>query len=245
MLEKNLRKGTYVTLEFQTLLKQAEKKMGYTFKNSALLAQALTHRSFSKVKTNKHEIDNERLEFFGDAVLKLIVSEYLYILHPEEDEGFLTKSRAKIISDKCLAQLASQLDIGSYMRFSFGEKRSGGDTRASNLADAFEAILGAIFLDSGFLKSKAFFLKQYTLFLDNNVEIDLTDYKTTLQEVMQKKKCILPHYDVSKSEGPDHNKLFHVKVTLEINDTKITQTGKGLSKKEAQQQAAKKILATL
>ena len=211
------------------------------FNNQSLLLQALTHSSYVRQK-NAHKQgmkDNEKLEFFGDAVLKLLVSEYLYETYPYWNEGELTKMRAHIISDNFLSQLALKLNLGELIIFSYGELRSGGDKRLSNLANAFEALLGAYYLDQGLNAVREFLI---TLLTDKSVleeAQNVVDFKTRLQEWFQRHKLPLPQYDVLKEEGPDHCKTFHVQVRLKLVDEQKTFEQTGSTKKQAQQGCAK------
>lgn len=220
-----------------------EQKTGLTFTNKDLIREALTHSSFAK-RQSPPVADNERLEFFGDAVLKLIISEYLYAKYPNESEGELTKKRARMVADKLLANLAQALELGEYLRLSQGEQKAGGKTRASTLANAMEAILGAIYMDQGYDAAKAFFI---SLLQDVGYNDDsaLHDNKTKLQEWCQQKGLALPKYQVLKSEGPDHEKTFYVEVAIKKQDSPQVAVGYGKSKKEAEQHAAKKLLSSL
>jgi ribonuclease III len=230
------------------LIEEFEKMVGVVFEDKQLLQCALTHSSYAKRKGSgpKKMSDNERLEFFGDAVLKLIVSEYLYVKYPDYDEGKLTKIRAKIISDAVLAKMAKHLELGEYMLFSYGEKSSGGKVRSSNLANALEAILGACYIDGGYEASKQLFLKLLAIFEAKILSSDeLSDYKTTLQEYMQKRKSELPIYTVQNEDGPDHSKIFVVEVSVEMKSKIITDIGRGKTKKEAEQAAARSVYLKL
>jgi ribonuclease III len=220
-------------------LSDFEDKASLSFKNKALLSQAFTHSSYLKRGTN-----NERLEFFGDAVLKLIVSEYLYFKYPHFDEGDLTKKRAQIVSDRLLSQLSSSLEVGEYMLFSPGEAGTGGAKKPSNLANAFEALLGAIYLDSGYPKAKDFFVNRLEL-APESAKTELQDSKTILQEWSQKKSGELPLYTQVDENGPEHEKCFVVRVSVNLSTGEKSAEGKGVSKKRAEQNAAKRLLATL
>ena len=222
-----------------------EKALNITFTDKELLQSALTHKSFPNKGKAGAESHNERLEFLGDAVLKLIISEHLYLTYPKQAEGELTKLRAQLISDKLLGKIGKSLNIGQYMRFSYGEKQSGGATRPSNIGDAIEAILGAYYLDQGLEKTKVFLLKLIKNFESELPNIDLVDYKTTLQEFCQKNKVDLPSYTLEKEEGPDHEKIFHIYVSIEHKAKVIRADGKGNNKKEAEQKAAKHALDQL
>ncbi len=207
------------------------------FNNKDLLKVALTHSSFARHSKQPGVEDNERLEFLGDAVLKLIVSQYLFDRFGDYDEGRLTKLRAQIVSDKTLAGFAQSLNLGERILFSFGEKNSGGPARISNLANAFEAILGAIYLDKGLQEATDFLVPYIEKFGEEWV-----DAKSELQELSQKKKIDLPTYRVFKEEGPDHKKQFHIEASVMIEGRTVTAFGDGPSKKEAEQLAAAHLL---
>ncbi len=228
-------------------LVELESKMGVVFKDKLLLRTALTHSSYAKQKANRFLVqDNERLEFLGDAVLKLLASRYLFKRYPRYLEGQLTKIRAKLVSDKNLYKLALQLDLGKYILFSFGEKNTGGAEKISNLANAFEAVLGACYLDQGIDAVQQFFETLIDKNLDDFLsEEQLGDYKTQLQEFFQRKKMPLPIYTVTHIEGPDHQKIFYIKVTIEYKGEGQDFFGTGHSKKEGEQSAAKSALEAL
>jgi len=224
-------------------LAELEKKLGITFINKALLNQSLTHSSYAHEIKQKGIIDNERLEFLGDAVLKVVVSEYLYNKFPSHSEGDLTKIRASAISDETLSIVSHRLKIGAYLLLSSNERRSGGRERRSNLANAFEAIIGAIYLDGGIGKARDLILD----FLRGEIEKMSTagyisDYKSVLQELVQKKGWGLPSYYVTRETGPKHKKVFYMNVKIK---GRVFGGGKGLSKKEAEQEAAKKAYLRL
>jgi len=221
-------------------LQELERKLHLSFFNKALLNQCLTHSSFA------HEAgvpDNERLEFLGDAVLKLVTSEYLYNKFPTRPEGDLTKYRAAIISDDTLARVAGGIKLGEYLLLSENEKRTGGTRRKSNVANAFEALIGAVYLDSGLGKARDFVLD----FLRSEAEKVsqegyISDYKSALQEFVQKQKWDLPQYRVIDETGPRHKRVFEVGVKIK---GKIMGKGKGANKKEAEQKAAEEALKAL
>jgi ribonuclease-3 len=223
-----------------------EKKLGVTFSNIALLHEAITHKSYAKLKSNKGMHHNERLEFLGDAVLKLIVSNYLYNTHRDKTEGFMTKVRSKLVSDSILAQFATQIDLGSYMQFSYGEFQSGGAKRPSNLANAFEAVLGAIYQDQGYKSAENVFMRFYLpMKIELETERYFFDYKSVLQEWSQSKMGNIPIYTLIQREGPDHDSIFHVEVKI-ISDTNVYHAiGVSRSKKSAEQAAAKVLLTQL
>ncbi len=220
-------------------LRVFEETAHVSFTNKALLSQAFTHSSYAKRGT-----DNERLEFFGDAVLKLIVSEYLYFKYPHLDEGDLTKKRAQIVSDRLLSGLSSALSIGSYMLFSAGEAGTGGAKKPSNLANAFEALLGAIYLDSGYDEAKNFFVARFDL-APSELKVELQDSKTVLQEWSQKFCGELPLYKNLEETGPEHEKCFSVRVSVTKKGKELFAKGQGVSKKRAEQEAARCLLADL
>ena len=216
-------------------LAQLEEVLCYHFKNPALLRIAMTHTSFaneSKVPTTH----NERLEFLGDSVLSVIVADYLF--HESgRPEGELTRMRASLVSEEALYRFACEIDLGSYLRLGHGEELGGGRTRPSVVSDAFEALIAALYLDGGMEVARNFILP----FITEGKTAD-PDYKTKLQELVQEKPGAELRYTVVGQSGPDHDKTFEVQVTL---NGKALATGKGRSKKAAEQQAAKQALAEL
>ena len=225
-------------------LENFQKENHLYFKNRALLEEALTHSSYAK-QYQGNVNDNERLEFFGDAVLKLLVSEHLFLTYPELNEGALTKKRAYLVSDTLLARLANSISLGAFIRLSHSEKRAGGNERSSILANAMEALLGAIYLDSGYEACKAFFVP---LIKTINLDKELKTYnnKTVLQEWTQKRGLPLPCYTIKKTHGPDHNKVFYVTVSITTKKgLEKTASGSGTSKKEAEQEAARLLFEQL
>lgn len=220
---------------------ELEKKLEIQFQNKKLLLTALTHKSYSHHKIDQEH--NERLEFLGDAVLKLIISEFLFEKYPTFQEGDLSKIRSQYVSDKYLSQLALKIELGKYILFSKNEFKTGGTTKTSNLANAFEALLGAYFLDKGFKNTKDLLLKiieKYPEIL--NQENNIFDYKSRLQEFLQQHKCNLPEYIILKEEGPDHEKKFHVEVNINLHSIIYKEHGIANTKKEAEQLAAKHLL---
>lgn len=216
-----------------------QKELGVFFVDKTLLEEAVTHRSFAHRDLHKH---NERLEFFGDSVLKLIVSEHLYFTYPNYDEGELSKVRSRIISDKFLAELALEIHLGNYIQMSYGEEKSGGRTRKSILSNALEALLGACYLDQGVDCAKAVFFRLWDS-VNHRLDImDCDDFKTTLQERCQKNKTALPKYKIVNEVGPDHKKLFHVEASVFLDDAVFISQGDAVTKKAAEQSAAKKII---
>ncbi len=220
-----------------------EKSLGYSFKDKELLVTALTHRSFPP-ESGKSFHDNERLEFLGDAVLELAISDLLFRKFGQHyKEGDLTKMRAYLVSETRLVLLAKGLNLGEYLLMGHGEEKCGGRTRPSILADAFEAVVGAIYLDGGFKAAFDFVCRQFGRLLESAPEKGLKiDYKSRLQEITQKYLHALPSYRLLETEGPDHDRRF--KVALYFENQEISQ-GTGRSKKEAEQQAARLALKNI
>lgn len=215
-----------------------EKKIHYTFKDKELLNQALTHSSFCREHGVAPKDNNERLEFLGDAFFDAIISVELYKRLERVDEGRLTKTRALIVCEKSLAAVALRLGIGNYLNMGKGEEHSGGRNRESILADAVEAVVGAIYLDGGYEEAYRFVSREFRGTVEDALAGKLfTDYKTQVQEVLQKrgrKTTII--YQMDREEGPDHDKTFYVHL---VCDGKRLGSGCGKSKKEAEQDAAK------
>lgn len=221
-------------------LKQLSDKMGIAFSQIKLLHKALTHTSYANELKTWIVEHNERLEFLGDAILDAIISDELFRRYPNLPEGELSKARAVIVCEGSLAESAQVLDIGPYLLLGRGENASGGRERASILADAFEAIIGAIYLDSGIENCRTFILKFLGADLEKiNSGHYSRDYKTLLQEVVQKKPDQKIQYQLEDATGPDHNKVFTISVI--INGEKMG-IGIGKSKKEAEQKAAREAL---
>ncbi len=217
-------------------LAQFEKKLRIKFTNQKLLEEAFTHKSYSIEKGKSS--DNERLEFLGDSIISAVVAHYLFKRYPHVDEGHLSKIKSQLVSRTSLSQWASEMNLGIYLFLSQGEEATGGRQRESLLGNVYEAIVGAIFLDQGFSRAQRFVMRQ----LAKKKRIVETDFKSRLQEIMQKKYKVPPNYFVIKEEGPDHEKTF----TLEVRMNKrILGQGEGRSKKEAEQLAAKEALKKL
>lgn len=222
-------------------IRKIEEKIGYSFSNHELFINAMTHSSYSNEKKAKFHVDNERLEFLGDSVLSIVVSEYLYKNYPKKLEGELTKARSKLVCESTLSNCAREIGIGEAVILGKGEELTGGRNRSSILADAFEALLAAIYLDSGFEEAKLFVLSQLSKYMDDAINGKIIqDYKTYLQEVVQLTKGNILEYILSGSKGPDHSKTFFVDVCL---NGKVIGSGKGNSKKEAEQVAAKAAIS--
>jgi ribonuclease-3 len=216
---------------------ELEKKLGYEFKNKQLIIEALTHKSYKK------PYNNERLEFLGDAVLDLIVGEFLFFKFPDSDEGVLSKIRASLVNESGFAKLARGVDLGSVIYLSSAEENNKGREKSSLLSNAFEAVIGAVYLEAGLQKSKEVVI---ALLNKTYPKIDLNtlskDYKTALQELTQAVYGVTPKYELVGSSGPDHKKEFTIAIKL---NNKIISTAKGKSKKSAQQKAAEIALAKL
>ncbi len=211
-------------------------ELGWQAVELRLYEQALTHSSYAHEKGHRRT-HNERLEFLGDAVLELIVSDYLYETYPKLPEGKLTKLRADLVCEASLARLAYRLNLGKYLRLGRGEIVGGGASRPSLLADAVEALIGALYLDHGLEISRRAVLQLYEPILQELEEGVLRrDYKTLLQEFSQARFSITPVYRIVHESGPDHDKLFEAEVLLSADPVG---SGQGRSKKEAEQAAAK------
>ena len=212
-------------------MKELESKIGYTFKDKELLRLALTHSSYANEKSQKE--DNERLEFLGDSVLGFITAEYLFSSLTKKAEGDLTKLRANAVCEKSLAGFAAEIELGEYILLGKGEKMTGGKERPSILSDAFESVSAAIYLDGGMDEAKKFVLRFVS---ESTVDtVQATDYKTLLQEIIQKNPDEHLTYCLAADSGPDHHKEFTVEVYLNSN---CIGTGIGHSKKKAEQAAA-------
>jgi ribonuclease-3 len=217
--------------------------LGYRFRDPGLLIQALTHRSYHNECTGSDEPHNERLEFLGDAVVELAVSNQLMERLPDAREGVLTKLRAMVVSEASLARCASSLSIGEHLRLGRGEDQSGGRRKSSILADTLEALVGAVYLDGGYVEASDTVARLLGPFIEAAVEGDLDrDHKTRLQELAQRVHHQMPHYTVVEEEGPDHAKVFTVAV--HIGEAEVAR-GVGASKKVAEQEAARRALDLL
>lgn len=218
-----------------------EEKIGYVFKDKRLVEQAFTHRSYINENRAEAREHNERLEFLGDAVLELAVTEFLYAKYPEKPEGDLTAYRAALVNTQSISDAASKLNMNEHLLLSRGEARDTGRARQIILANAFEALIGAIYLDSGYRAAQKFIEAQLFHKTDEVVEKRLwQDPKSRLQETAQGLLGVTPTYEVSSQSGPDHDKLFVV--AAYIGRERIA-NGEGRSKQEAEQDAAQKALA--
>jgi ribonuclease-3 len=217
---------------------ELEEKIGYTFRNPQLLQQALTHSSFAN-EGKKHGRNNERLEFLGDSVLSVIVARYLFLTYKDLPEGELTKLRASLVCEKALDGFAARISLGKYLRLGKGEELTGGRERPSILADAFEALIAAMYIDGGYEAAQAFVLGFIPRDLDVRRQNKLADYKTALQEIIQQNREERVEYVLVDEHGPDHAKVFTAEVLLNSN---VIGKGAGSSKKQAEQNAAHEAL---
>lgn len=222
-------------------MEKLEANLKYTFKDKKLLKNALTHSSYANEKRGNTE-SNERLEFLGDSVLSIIVAEYLFKKFPTLPEGRLTKLRASLVCEKTLCEFSKQLEIGDFLLLGNGEKASGGEFRPSILADAFEAVLAAMYLDGGMELAKKHVLRFVVEELSHLEHENFKDYKTALQEIIQRNPEEKLTYVLIGESGPDHNKDFVVEVHLNSN---VIGRGNGHSKKNAEQMAARQALSLM
>ena len=218
-------------------MNELETKIGYHFKNPTLLFRALTHSSYAN-ESHSGLDSNERLEFLGDAVLGIITADYLYNNYTHLPEGELTKLRAALVCETSLHQFASEIRLGQYLKLGRGEVHTGGRERPSILADAFEALIAAIYLDGGMEEAKRFVLSFITRAIHSHQNA-FKDYKTTLQEIIQKNPEERLEYVLTGESGPDHDKRFEVEIHLNSN---VMGRGVGRSKKQAEQEAAREAL---
>ncbi|MDY3954539.1 MAG: ribonuclease III [Anaerovoracaceae bacterium] len=215
-------------------------QIGYTFQNPELLRNALTHSSYTNEKGHSGFKDNERLEFLGDAVFDAVISEYLYEKLEDVEEGKLTKLRALIVCERSLADRAERFRIGDYLYLGKGEEHTGGRKRVSIIADATEALIGAVFLDGGWDSAKDMVLRNFMPVIEDALAGKLSrDYKTELQEMYQQRGSMEIRYATVREDGPDHCKIFTI--GLWMNGEKVSE-GSGRTKKEAEQNAAKAAL---
>ncbi len=221
-------------------IEELEKEIGYTYTDKKNLVLAMTHSSYANENKSDKLQSNERLEFLGDAVLNIVVSEYIYLNYPNLAEGDLTKARASTVCESSLVICANKIELGRYLLLGRGEENTGGRKRVSILSDAFEALIASIYLDSGIESAKAFIYKYLLDIICSSVKGTVfLDYKTQLQEKVQKKGEYKIIYEIIEEKGPDHDKKFVAQV---IVDDHINGIGGGRSKKEAEQNAAKAAL---
>lgn len=215
-------------------LERLETVLGYTFLNRDLLEEAITHRTF--VNEAGGGKDNQRLEFFGDAVLDFLLSEMLLVQFPNSREGELTRIRASLVDEASLARIAARLDLGSFLRLGRGEDKGGGREKRSLLADAFEALLAALYLDGGVEAVRRVVHEQFAVLLASSDLLVGRDFKTALQERARTERGLLPRYELKALTGPDHDRHFTVEIFL---GDELMGEGEGRSKKEAEQAAAR------
>ncbi len=228
---------------FSEGMKTLEERIGYSFRNKGLLLTALTHSSYKNENPEETEEDNERLEFLGDSVLGLAIAEALFNNEPQLDEAVMAKYKAYLVSKTSLASVARQIELGTFLKLGRGEQKTGGADKEGILADAMEALIGAVFLDSSYERARELIYRLMGPLIRQCIEEGpVYDYKTLLQEFTQQRFNCLPEYTVIAEEGKDHNKVFTVDVRIE---GQVLGTGRGHSKKEAQMKAAKEALDKL
>ncbi len=223
-------------------LAELEMRLGVRFRDRTLLHTALVHGSAGVEARSRHGDNYERLEFLGDAVLNLVISDHLYRLFPTRLEGDLARLRAAVVSEGPLARVARAMDLGRYLVLGRGEEKGGGRTRASLLADALEAVIGAVYVDSGYGVAHYFVTRWFSEDLARLEEPGGGDYKSQLQELVQQRERRLPRYRITGQEGPEHNR--HFVAVVEVAG-RVLGEGRGRSKKEAEQAAAQQALEYL
>ena len=223
------------------MIKDLETAIGYRFKNISLLQNALTHSSYANERWHNSLKSNERLEFLGDSILGMVVAEYLYKNFPDRPEGELTRMRADMVCEQTLAAVAARIELGQHLMLGNGEEQGGGRTRASILADAVESVIAASFLDGG-MEAARRIIEKFILVEVPVKKLHNADYKTALQELVQKKKNQTLSYTLVGESGPDHDKSFDVEVSL---NGQVIGVGSGSSKKRAEQMAAKAALESM
>lgn len=221
---------------------ELEEAIGHVFKKRRLLIEAMTHPSYAN-EAKGRAVDNQRLEFFGDAIVSFFIANRLYLDFPEAREGELTKLRAAIVDENALARIAQALGLGSFLSLGRGEERSGGREKSSVLADALEALIAAVYLDGGVTAAKKVVSRLFAASLDAvAINSGNGDYKTELQELVQSRFVASPQYILRTAEGPDHSRTYTYEV---IVNCAVAGVGCGSSKKSAQQAAAREALAAL
>ena len=223
------------------MIKDLEKAIGYQFRNISLLQNALTHSSYANERWHNSLLSNERLEFLGDSVLGMLVADYLYRTFPDRPEGELTRMRADMVCEHTLATAANRIGLGEHLLLGHGEEQGGGRKRNSILADAMESVIAACFLDGG-MEAALSIVQKFILVEVPVKKLHNTDYKTTLQELVQRKKNQTLIYAMVGQSGPDHNKQFVVEVSL---NGAVVGKGIGSSKKRAEQDAARTAIERL
>lgn len=229
--------------DIEQLLKEIEKlekKISYKFKCKQNLVLALTHSSFANENKSEKIGNNERLEFLGDSVLNLIISERIFSDYPELAEGEMTKKRANIVCESSLMKCSNDLGLGEFILLGKGEELTGGRNRASILSDVFEALIGAIYIDGGIKSARGFINRVMNRLIKDSVNgMNFMDYKTQLQEIVQKNNSCAVSYEIVEEKGPDHDKHFVTQVKI---SGRVAGRGEGKSKKESEQNAAKEAL---
>ncbi|HET6370711.1 MAG TPA: ribonuclease III [Nitrospiria bacterium] len=217
-------------------LNELEKRLSYTFQKQILLMQALTHKSYLNEVRDRSVQDNERFEFLGDAVLDLVMSEELLWRFPHESEGELSKMKAKLVSEVSLTKVARSLDLGRFLLLGKGEEVTQGREKSSILSDALEAVIAAVYIDGGLQNARTMVLRHFSSQISDLLRPESRgDYKTELQEFCQQEFGLLPVYRTVRESGPDHQKIFEVRIEIK---GEIFGNGVGKSKKEAEQAAA-------
>ena len=220
-------------------MKDFEKNINYTFSSKSLLREALTHSSYANEHRSSGCKCNERLEFLGDAVLSLVVANYIFETFPNLPEGEMTKLRSSLVCEKALYKFGKEIELGDYILLSKGERHGGGADRPSIVSDAFEAVIAAVYLDGGFEAAQRHILRFIIPEIKSKSQKPFKDYKTTLQEIVQKNPGERISYRQVSESGPDHDKHFVFEVLLNSN---VIGKGGGRSKKEAEQNAAREAL---
>ena len=223
------------------MIKDLETAIGYRFNNITLLQNALSHSSYANERWHDSLKSNERLEFLGDSILGMVTAEYLYRNFPERPEGELTRMRADMVCERALAAVAERINLGRHLMLGHGEEAGGGRTRYSILADAVESVIAACYLDGG-MEAAVEFVQKFILVNVPVTKLHNADYKTALQELVQQKKNQVLSYALVGESGPDHDKQFLVELSL---NGQVVGTGKGSSKKRAEQDAAREALGKL
>lgn len=228
---------------YNDMISELERAIGYIFTDHRLLHEALTHRSFVNETDDRSAKDNERLEFFGDAVIDFFLSDQLIERFPDSREGELTRIRASLVDEESLAQLAARIDLGRYLRLGRGEEKSGGRGKKSIMADAYEALLAAVYLDGGAGPVKRMVEAHFAPLMERHAAGMVSqDYKTEFQQLSQGKLGAAPKYILKETAGPDHERFFTVETFV---GEECLGEGSGRSKKEAEQAAAREGLARL
>jgi ribonuclease III len=237
-------RGEVVRMTEPRDLSELEERIGYTFQEGALLERALTHRSSANEDATGQTGDNESLEFLGDAVLGFVIADLLFRDFPQLDEGRKSKIKASLVSTQALGDLARELGLGQHLSLGRGEEKTGGRHKQALLADSYEALIAAIYLDGGIDAARGFIMREFSERLEDvrSPEFWGRDYKSGLQEVVQAREMPLPEYVVASESGPDHRKVFHVEVRV-AGET--MGTARGASKKAAEQEAARQALEKL